>query len=106
VSEDFYAEPGEQDLTAHANFTAITRWGGDASLIRVGLVPQSRFLLALGRENQFADLYDDGQSETERIRAQMQLSSLIHPEGMGETFQVLVLRKGVADVPLTGLMPV
>ena len=106
VSEDFYAEPGEQDLTAHANFTAIAQWGKDAGLGRAGLVPQSRFLLALGRGNEFADLYDDGQGELERLRSQMQLSSLIHPEGMGETFQVLVLRKGVTDVPLTGLMPV
>ena len=27
VSEDFYASPGEQDLTAHVNFTALETWG-------------------------------------------------------------------------------
>jgi SAM-dependent MidA family methyltransferase len=103
VSEDYYAAPGEQDLTAHANFTALEMWGKDAGLEVAGLVPQSRFLLALGRENEFADLYDAEQSEKERLKAQLQLSTLIHPEGMGETFQVLIQRKGIDAVPLTGL---
>jgi SAM-dependent MidA family methyltransferase len=80
-------------------------WGSDAGLERVGLVPQSRFLLALGRGNEFADLYDAGQSETDRVRAQIQLSSLLNPEGMGETFQVFIQRKGIAEAKLTGLAP-
>jgi SAM-dependent MidA family methyltransferase len=106
VSEDYYAAPGEQDLTAHVNFTALELWGKDAGLIPLGLVPQSRFLVSLGRENEFADLYDAGQSETGRVRAQLQLSSLIHPEGMGETFQVFIQQKGIAaEAPLIGLAP-
>jgi SAM-dependent MidA family methyltransferase len=105
VSENYYDVPGEQDLTAHANFTALDMWGSDTGLERAGLVPQSRFLLALGRGNEFADLYDEGQSETDRIRAQMQLSSLLNPEGMGETFQVFIQRKGIAEARLTGLAP-
>ncbi len=105
VSEDYYAAPGEQDLTAHVNFTALDLWGNDSRLERVGIVPQSRFLLALGRGNEFADLFDAGQSETDRLRAQMQLSSLLHPEGMGETFQVFIQRKGTGESRLTGLAP-
>jgi SAM-dependent MidA family methyltransferase len=105
VSEDLYAAPGEQDLTAHVNFTALDLWGAGAGLVPVGIVPQSRFLLALGRGNEFADLYDAGQSETDRIRAQMQLSSLLHPEGMGETFQIMIQRKGIGESKLTGLAP-
>lgn len=103
VSEDLYAAPGEQDLTAHVNFTALDLWGADAGLEREGIAPQSRFLLALGRANEFADLYDAGQGETDRIRAQLQLSSLLHPEGMGETFQVFIQRKGIGEARLTGL---
>jgi SAM-dependent MidA family methyltransferase len=105
VSEDLYAAPGEQDLTAHVNYTALDLWGADAGLERAGIAPQSHFLLALGRGNEFADLYDGGQSETDRIRAQMQLSSLLHPEGMGETFQVFIQQKGISEVRLTGLAP-
>ena len=106
MGEDYFAAPGEQDLTAHVNFTALELCGKDAGLEAVGLVPQSRFLVSLGRANEFADLYDAGQTETERVRAQLQLSSLIHPEGMGETFQVFIQRKGVAESrALVGLAP-
>jgi SAM-dependent MidA family methyltransferase len=103
VSEDFFATPGEQDLTAHVNFTALELWGKRAGLNSVGLTSQTAFLLALGERNEFADLYDDGQSETKRIQARLQLKTLIHPEGMGERFQVLIQQKGAAGSNLTGL---
>ncbi len=105
VGEDYYAAPGEQDLTAHANFTALELWGRDGGLEPAGIVPQSRFLLALGRENEFADLYDPGQTEADRLRAQLGLSQLIHPEGMGETFRVMIQRKRIGATRLTGLSP-
>lgn len=104
TGEDYYARPGAQDLTAHVNFTALDLWGRKAGLQRAGLVSQSHFLMALGRANEFADLYDDGMSETEQVRGRLQLKSLIYPEGMGETFQVLVQQKNVAEgTKLTGL---
>jgi SAM-dependent MidA family methyltransferase len=107
VGEDFLAAPGEQDLTAHANFTALEQWGKRSGLVRTGLVSQSRFLMALGKGNQFADLYDQGhgrkESESEKIRARLLLKSLIFPEGMGGTFKVMVQHKGVAEPVLTGL---
>ena len=103
ASEDFFAHPGEQDLTAHVNFTALDLWGRRAGLGRTGCVSQMAFLVALGRGNQFADLYDEGASEVERIRARLLLKSLIHPEGMGETFQVFIQHKGVVQPRLTGL---
>ena len=95
VSEDFYATPGDQDLTAHVNFTALEMWGKRSGLETVGFTTQTAFLLALGQKNEFTDLYDEGQSEAEQVRARLQLKTLIHPEGMGERFQVLVQRKGI-----------
>jgi len=103
VSEEFYAAPGLQDLTAHVSFTALDLWGRDAGLERTGLASQTRFLLALGRANEFADIYDDGQTETERLRARLKLKTLIYPEGMGETFQVFIQHKGLDAPVLTGL---
>jgi SAM-dependent MidA family methyltransferase len=103
VNEEFYAAPGEQDLTAHVNFTALETWGQRSGLETAGFTSQTAFLLALGQKNEFDDLYDDGQSETEQIRARLQLKTLIHPEGMGERFQVLVQRKGVPEAKMTGL---
>lgn len=103
VSEEFYASAGEQDLTAHANFTALESWGARAGLETAGFTSQTAFLLALGQGNEFADLYDDGQTEADRTKARLQLKTLIHPEGMGERFQVLIQRKGVTASGLTGL---
>jgi SAM-dependent MidA family methyltransferase len=103
ASEDYYASPGEQDLTAHVNFTALESWGKRAGLDTAGCASQTAFLLALGQGNEFADLYDEGQTETERMKARLQLKTLIYPEGVGERFQVLVQRKGLAALPLTGL---
>jgi SAM-dependent MidA family methyltransferase len=103
TSEDFYSAPGEQDLTAHVNFTALEVWGKRSGLETAGFTSQTAFLLALGHGNEFADLYDEGQSEAERTKARLQLKTLIHPEGMGERFQVLVQQKGATCSPLTGL---
>lgn len=103
VSEEFYATPGEQDLTAHVNFTALETWGRRSGLETVGFTSQTAFLLALGQKNEFADLYDERQPEAEQVRARLQLKTLIHPEGMGERFHVLIQRKGVPGTKLTGL---
>ncbi|MBZ5661800.1 MAG: SAM-dependent methyltransferase [Acidobacteriia bacterium] len=102
VSENLLEAPGAQDLTSHVNFTAVDVWGRRAGLMRTGLVTQSQFLVALGRANEFADLYEPGQMEVEKLRARLLLKNLIHPEGLGEKFQVLIQRKGIEEPRLTG----
>jgi SAM-dependent MidA family methyltransferase len=59
--------------------------------------------MAMGRANEFADLYEPGASEVEKIRGRLLLKTLIHPEGMGETFRVFVQHKGIEMPALTGL---
>jgi len=103
VTENLLDAPGEQDLTSHVNFTALDLWGRRAGLVRTGLVTQSQFLVALGRGNEFADLYGPGQTELEKLRARLLLKNLIHPEGLGEKFQVLIQHNGIAAPRLTGL---
>ena len=103
VTENLLDAPGMQDLTSHMNFTAVDLWGRRAGLERTGLVTQSQFLIALGRANEFGDLYEPGQSEIEKLRARLLLKNLIHPEGLGEKFQVLIQHKGIAEPQLTGL---
>ena len=103
VTENVLDAPGEQDLTSHVNFTAVDMWGRRAGLVRTGLVTQSQFLVALGRGNEFADLYEPGQTEMEKLRARLLLKNLIHPEGLGEKFQVLIQHKGIEAPRLTGL---
>ena len=105
ASEDFFRAPGEQDLTAHVNFTALDRCGCRGGLARTWLTSQSNFLLALARHSDFADLQSDGMSEAEQTRARLLFKTLIHPEGMGETFQVLIQHKGIEEPHLAGFEP-
>lgn len=103
ASEDFYSAPGEQDLTAHVNFSALIDAGKSAGLVLTGFTTQERFLMALGEENEFRDLYDPGQSEAEKLQARLKLKRLISPEGMGSVFKVLIQHRGLDAPQLTGL---
>ncbi|MGA8407835.1 MAG: SAM-dependent methyltransferase, partial [Candidatus Acidiferrales bacterium] len=105
AGEDFFRAPGEQDLTAHVNFTALDAWGMRSGLARTGFTSQSNFLLALARQSDFAELQAEGMSESERSRARLLFKTLIYPEGMGETFQVFIQHKNVESPRLTGLEP-
>lgn len=105
AGEDFYRAPGEQDLTAHVNFTAMERCGGRAGLARTGLVSQAHFLMALAGASGFADLRRPEQGELEQLRARLLFKNLVSPEGMGETFRVFVQHKGIPAPHLAGLEP-
>ncbi len=103
ASEDFFSAPGEQDLTAHVDFSALIDGGSEVGLSLTGLTSQEPFLMALGEASEFADLYDPGQSEVQRLDARLKLKRLIHPEGMGGIFKVLIQHKGISAPTLTGL---
>ena len=105
ASEDYFRAPGEQDLTAHVNFTAMERWGRRAGLVPVGLTSQTDFLLALARHSNFEDLQSDRMDRNQQERARLLFKTLIHPEGMGGTFQVLIQHKRVDAAHLAGLDP-
>jgi SAM-dependent MidA family methyltransferase len=91
-----YEAPGEQDITAHVNFTALRARGVEGGLELVALLTQSQFLIGIGEETQFADAFQDCKLPQERAKVALQLKHLITPTGMGETFQVLLMSAGVA----------
>jgi SAM-dependent MidA family methyltransferase len=105
ASENFFRAPGEQDLTAHVDFTALARHGSASGLQRAGFTSQSNFLLSLARHSDFADLQSPAMSESQQTRARLLFKTLIYPEGMGETFQILIQHKGVERPRLSGLDP-
>jgi SAM-dependent MidA family methyltransferase len=105
ASENFFRAPGQQDLTAHVNFTALDRHGIRAGLQRTGVTSQSNFLLSLARHSDFADLQSPNMTDSQQTRARLLFKTLIYPEGMGETFQVLIQHKGVEQPRLSGLEP-
>lgn len=91
---DPYQSPGDQDLTAHVNFTALSAVLGAQGMDVQPLRTQSQFLMSLGEENQFADAFEDCRLPQERAKVALQLKHLITPAGMGETFHVLIASRG------------
>ena len=59
--------------------------------------------MALGESDQFAELFEEEGTETEKLQARLRLKRLIHPEDMGEVFKVLIQHRGVKEPKLTGL---
>jgi SAM-dependent MidA family methyltransferase len=102
AGEDLFTAPGETDLTAHVNFSALIDAGRGEGLEFAGFTTQERFLLALGEANQFGDLYDPGQTDVEMLQARLKLKRLISPEGMGNVFKVFIQQRGVPNSRLTG----
>jgi len=95
AGDDPYAAPGEQDITAHVNFTALQAAGEAAGLAPLGLLTQSQFLIGIGEETQFADAFEECRLPQEQAKVALQLKHLVTPAGMGETFHVLVMSRGV-----------
>ena len=85
VSDDLLAQPGEQDLTAHVNFSAIQKAGEAAGLTTDLFSTQPQFLTRILQkavtDKSFADW------NTRRVR---QFQTLTHPEHLGRAFRVLV----------------
>ena len=88
--EDVLVDPGNCDLTAHVNFTALVKRGEELGLTASPLMTQMRFLMELGEKDDF-DAALGGPEAGDSPKCRMQLKTLLF--GMGETFQVLVQRK-------------
>ncbi len=107
--DDPYCFVGEQDITAHVDFTALQRQGDRAGLDYEGFTPQALFLMALGLGDRLAALGQGNQPATgaDIVRV-MQRREVLHglcdPQGLGG-FGVLVQSKGLKGdrPPLKGL---
>jgi SAM-dependent MidA family methyltransferase len=107
VSANPYEAPGEQDITAHVNFTALTAAAERGGMEIRPLLTQSQFLLGIGEHNQFADAFEECRLPQERAKVALQLKHLITPSGMGESFHVLIASKDIDSDQvsrLSGLM--
>ncbi len=103
VSANPYEAPGEQDITAHVNFTALAAAGDAAGLRPSALLTQAQFLMGIGEANQFADAFEGCVLPQEGTKVALQLKHLVTPAGMGETFQVLLMSRGVPPEKLATL---
>ena len=90
VHDDPYRFPGDQDITAHVNFTAVRRTAERLGWRTVWYGPQRRFLIEHGALEllQAHDGTDPFSAEARRNRAVRQL---LVDDGMGMLFKVIVL---------------
>jgi SAM-dependent MidA family methyltransferase len=91
LSDSVYDAPGEQDITADVNFTALAAAARAYGVQPLALVTQSPFLVGIGEDTQFADAFSECKLPQEHTKRALQLKHLITPEGMGEAFHVLVM---------------
>jgi SAM-dependent MidA family methyltransferase len=98
-----YEAPGEQDITAHVNFTALAQAAEESGMDTQKLITQSQFLMGIGEPNQFADVFEECRVPQERAKVALQLKHLISPEGMGETFKVLMASRGIETAKVVSL---
>ncbi len=104
AGEGYLERVGEQDITAHVNFTALTDAAAAGAWRLVGRTTQDRFLIANGILGAFEDPDETAYHDPQRIRERLGIKQLIAPGGMGRVFQVWVYCKGFAELPpLAGL---
>ncbi len=94
--EDPFTHVGEQDMTAHVDFSSLAAVGEEHGLQVTGFTNQMSFLMGLGVEQLIASL----EPESPEFRAAIHL---LKPNGMGTTFKVLVQHKGILHPDLDGL---
>ncbi|MGL5741237.1 MAG: class I SAM-dependent methyltransferase [Legionella sp.] len=94
---DPLAHPGEQDITAHVDFTHVAEEGQQAGFHVAGYTNQASFLLANGLLS-FINLLDN---ELEQVHAQHVIKQLTQPSEMGELFKVIALSKN-REIALNG----
>jgi len=95
VSANPYEAPGEQDISADVNFTALAAAANKHGMLTQKLMTQSQFLMGIGEANQFADAFEECRLPQEHAKVALQLKHLVTPAGMGESFQVLIASKRV-----------
>ncbi|PAX57039.1 class I SAM-dependent methyltransferase [Brunnivagina elsteri] len=92
-----YVLVGQQDITAHVDFTALERWGESCGLHKVGFTQQALFLMALGLGERISSLSESKLPLLDMLRRRDSLHQLLDPLGVGG-FCVLLQSKGLSMV--------
>jgi len=94
-----FERPGEQDITAHVDFSALARAAREGGLEVLGYATQAQFLVNCGITDVLAQANLENALHYAPIAAEAQ--KLLSPAEMGELFKVLAVGRGV-EQPLLG----
>jgi SAM-dependent MidA family methyltransferase len=104
VTDDAFANVGEQDLTAHVDFTALREAGERAGLTFAGQTNQAAFLTGLDMGSLMVALGQDPETTMEEyLAAQAAVLRLIDPGSLGRFGVLLMARDAPVAPPLRGL---
>lgn len=90
---DPFAHPGDEDITAHVDFTALAEAATDAGLEVLGYATQAQFLVNCGITDVLSEANLDNALHYAPLAAEAQ--KLLSPAEMGELFKVLAVGRGV-----------
>jgi SAM-dependent MidA family methyltransferase len=96
---DVFARPGEEDITAHVDFTALAGAAVDAGLEVLGYATQAQFLVNCGITAVLGEANVENALHYAPLAAEAQ--KLLSPAEMGELFKVLAVGRSVKP-PLLG----
>jgi SAM-dependent MidA family methyltransferase len=88
--EAWLERPGEQDITAHVDWTSVRAAAEAEGLQTIAFLDQTYFLLGIVSSSPRPPAPSPG------------LKTLLMPGGLGSTMKVLILGKGVGTPPLVG----
>jgi SAM-dependent MidA family methyltransferase len=96
---DVFRRPGEEDVTAHVDFSALAGAARSAGLAVLGYATQAQFLVNCG----ITDVLSEANVENALHYAPLaaEANRLLSPAEMGELFKVLAVGRGVKP-PLDG----
>ena len=99
VHADPFARPGDEDITAHVDFSALAAEARAAGADVLGYATQAQFLVNCG----ITDVLGEANVENALVYAPIaaQAQKLLSPAEMGELFKVLAVGKGIT-APLLG----
>ena len=96
--DDPLSSPGEIDLTAHVDFSALAEAARGAGLHVAGFTDQHHFMVGLARLH-FRDAAEMTPALEKEHRA---FKTLMHPNLMGSAFKAICLAKEGGGAPLSG----
>jgi SAM-dependent MidA family methyltransferase len=85
--------PGEQDITASVNFTALMEYGRDAGLETLSFERQSAFLVRMGLIDRIVAMGSETDDPTAGLKSRLAIKNLFVPGGASDNFRVLIQRK-------------
>ncbi len=99
TTENPYINVGEQDITAHVNFSSVKKWGEEFGFETIGFCQQGTYLVSLGIDEMIQELLN---KQGEYLFEVARIKKLILPGTIGETHKVMIQYKGKHNPELRG----